>query len=317
MSVKEIPTNYRVYYKSMKDTYTQLRDQAIDARKDLVDVTNNLWNTANDNIDTYKNEFDVDLLKYDEFKNNVYTTGTFLKLAKGLFINRKNNYLLVSDLFDLYNLALKQKELYEVNKDIKLYDKILALKLSDYRDILRTFYTEVHKHIILNGEGYVFEGHLGWTCVNRCHIEKQSPHINYAATKKRKAELEAQGIRIYNKEEAEWCKQNGIEYNAVDPRVYMNNEYCYEIPLISNKLENGSKYKLEIADYRNQKLRGLSNEEIAKLANNDIKKVCELPLDLRTKLNICNSIDKTLYINFIRNENQEPIIAKKADRKNR
>ena len=53
------------------------------------------------------------------------------------------------------------------------------------------------------------------------------------------------------------------------------------------------------------------------MCNNDINKICNLPIDVRTKLNLCLKVDDTLYTKFIRNENQKPIAAGKADRKNR
>lgn len=317
MAIKEVPITYRVYYKSMKDTYTQLRENAIAAKKDLTDLINESYNTICKNIETFEKEFNVNLNKYEEFRNNTYIDGKFLKVAKGLFINRNNNYTLVSDLFDLYNFARKQKELYNLNKDIELYDKILALNIKQYNEILKKFYYAVHKEMIIKGVGYVFEHPIGWTCINRCHITRQSCHIDYAATKKRKAQLIAEGKRLYNKEEAKWCKQNGIEYHAEDGRVYMNNEYCYEIPLCNCKLPNGTKYKLEVADYRGREVRGVTNEELAKKANNNLEEICKLSVDIRTKLNICNSVDKTLYLNFIRNENQEPLNITKVGRKNR
>lgn len=315
MKIKETPTNYRVYYKSMKDVYTQLREEAVSAREDLYSTVNNLWKSVNSNLDLYKEKFNINLEEYEEYISNKYISGTFLKIAKGLFINRKNNYTIVSDLFDLYNLATKQKSINELDNDINLYDRILSLTLSQYNELLRVFYTEVHKHMIIKGEGYVFEDCIGWTCINRCHIDKQAPHINYAATKKRKAELQAQGKRIYKKEEAEWCEKNGIEYDAVDARVFMKNEYCYEIPLIGCKLPNGRQYKLEISDYRGRSIRGITNDTLAFNADGNLEYICNLPLDIRAKLNICNSIDKTLYTNFIRNENQKPINIAKAGRK--
>ena len=317
MSIKETPTNFRVYYKSMINAYTQAKEDALRIKQDLIDEIAELRQSIVENIDMFKREFGVDLNEQKEFVDDKYTTGTFFKLAKGLFINRDNNYIIVSDLFDLYNYARKQKELNGINKDIELYNKILKISLHQYTDILKTFYNEVHKKLILDGCGYVFEGNIGWTCINRCHIQKARPHIDFAATKKRKAELKEQGKRLYNREEAEWCKKNGIEYDGVDGRVYLNDEYCYEIPLIDCKLPKGSKQKLTIADYRGRTLRGKSNEDIAKEYGNNKEAICELDLDIRTKLNICNEIDKMLYLNFIRNENQEPINAAKISRKNR
>lgn len=317
MAIKEIPINYRVYYKNIKNKYTQLKENAINKITELNKVIAESYESILNNINVYKDNFGIDLSNYVEFRNNEYIDGTFYKIAKGLFINRKNNYVIVSDLFDLYNLANKQREINKIQAEIKEYDKILALSLNQYKTLLSVFYNKVHERMILNGNGYVFESNIGWTCINRCHIEKRKPHIDYAATKKKKAELLAQGIKIYNAEEANWCKQNDIEYNAADPRVYLKNEYCYEISLLGCKLPNGSKYKLEITDFRGREIRGFSNNELAEKANNNTITICKYPLDLRTKLAICESIDKMLYINLIRNENQKPINITATDRKNR
>ena len=94
----------------------------------------------------------------------------------------------------------------------------------------------------------------------------------------------------------------------------MKNEYCYQIPLIGCKLPNGSKYKLHISDYRATSIRSKTNEDLIKEANGDLNKILEYPADLRLKLNLCNKIDKMLYLNFIRNENQEPINIAKTSR---
>lgn len=317
MAVKEIPVNMRTYYKSMIAAYTQLKADAVSAKEELTTATKELWQSIYDRKDIYEKQFGVSLLNYEEFASNKYIDGVFVRLSKGMFINRKNDYLLVADLFDLFTLAKNQKKVYDLEQDITFYNKLLSLNLKQYTEILRVFYTEVHKHMILKGEGYVFEDMIGWTCINRCHIEKQKPMLDFDATRKRKAELEAKGVRIYNKEEAEWCKANGLPYEAVDARVFKHDEYCYEIPLLGCKLPNGTKYKLETADYRNREVRGMHNTDLIEYAHNNTEEICGLPLDLRTKLNLCNTVDKMLYLNFIRNENQKPSNAATFGRKNR
>lgn len=317
MAIKETPANFRVYYKSMRAKYTELKEEAVSSLNTTIELEEDLYKEVRQSVDTYKANYNIDLLSFKDFVNNEYNDGLFYKTAKGLFINKKNDYVLVSDLFDIFDLADKQKKIYKLKHQIAHYDKILALTLHQYKELLRTFYTEVQRHLILKGEGYAFENDLGWICINRCHIIKQAPLIDFAATKKRKAELIEQGKRIYNKKEADWCKQNGIEYKAEDARVYLRNEYCYELPLLGCKIPNGSKFKLQVTDYRGKDVRGKSNEELAKMSNGDTNYICNLPLDLRTKLNICNKLDKTLYLNFIRNENQEPINVAKTSRKNR
>ena len=317
MGIKETPTNFRVYYKNLKDKYTVLKEKLIEEYNSKQQEEKVLYNDIKSNKDIYIDNFKINLFDYEEFVDNKYINGSLYQKAKTLFINRKEHHTIVNSLFDLFRFAKKQKELYELEKQINLCNKVIQLSLKDYTELLKVYYTEIHKLMILKGYGYVFSGLLGWICINRCRIKKAKPHIDYAATKKRKLALIAEGKRLYNKDEAAWCEQNGIEYNAVDSRVYMHNEYCYEIPLIGCKLNNGRKLKLVISDYRGSNIRGKSNEDLAHMCNNNLNDICELPVDLKTKLTICDSVDKILYTNFIRNENQEPINATKTDRKNR
>lgn len=314
MAIKETPVNFRVYYKSMRAFYTEKKKTSKEALQELNKVVADLHESVKSNKDTYLNEFGIDLFKYDEFVNNRYSTGEFLKLAKGAFMNRKNNYTLVSDLFDLYNLSKKQKEVADLEHDIELCDNIINIDLSTYRDILWVFYCEVQRQMILKGKGYAFEGSLGWVCINRCKLKKTKPHLDYSATRKNKEALIAQGKRPYREEEAKWCRQNNIEYDGVRYCVFQKIEHVYEIPLIGCKLPDGRKYKLEIADYRGQAIKGKTNAQLIEECNRDVEQICKLPVSIRTKLYMCLEIDKTLYTNFIRNENQETISVIKASR---
>ena len=317
MGIKETPTNIKVYYNSMKEAITRKHKETVEAFDSLKLLMSSNYEEIKSNIDVYKKDFKVDLTDYPEFIEDRYIDGTFLKVAKGMFINRKNNYKLVADLFNLYNYAKKQKEKNDLVYQIELYEKLLKLSLKDYTNILRIYMTQVHKKMILDGEGYVFGENIGWICINRCLIGKHRPKLDYAATKKKKEEFIKAGKRIYNQEEAEWCKRNGIEYKAEDYRVFIDKEYCYEIPLLGCKLPDGTKYKLDIADYRHTSVRGKSNDELIKECNNDINKICELQVDLKTKLTMCDKTDKILYTKFIRNEAQQPSTTPKACRKNR
>lgn len=316
MGIKETPTNFRVYYKSMINANTCKKKDAVEAYNKLCAQEKVNYEEIKSRINQYAINFHIDLMSYDEFVANKYNDGKFLKLTKGMFINRSNNYELVSDLYDLYTLAKQQFEISNLEHNIECFNKLLSLTLKQYTEILRIYYTEVHKKLILEGGGYSIGNGIGWICVNRCVLTHRRPRIDYAATKKREAELKAAGKHIYNKEEAEWCERNGIPYEAEDKRVFMTNEYCYEIPLIASKMPNGNKLKLEISDYRHASLRGNTNDQLIELCNNDITKICELPIDLKTKVTLCDKTDKILYTKFIRNEGQQSINTPKANRKN-
>lgn len=315
MAIKETPTNFKVYYKSMRTKYTNLKEEALDRKDELSTIIEGEHSSVTSNIAHIKDTVAVDLNNYKEFVENKYIDGKFLHVARGLYLNKKGEYEIKSYLLDVYLLAKHQKELYDLERDVQRYDKMINLKLNEYREILRAFYTQVHKKLI-EGYGYVFEGELGWTCINRCHITNGHHVLDYKATKENKAKLLAEGKRLYNKEEAEWCKQNNIPYDGVEFRIFKDNEYCYEFPLINCRIPNGRKYKLTITDYRATSVRGKTNAQLIEECNNDKNKICELPVDVKTKLSMCNEVDKTLYLNFIRNENQKSVNSTSFDRKN-
>ena len=314
MGIKETPTNFRVYYTCMKEYYNKRKDIA---NESIDTLTSEIVRQKSDILakeQAYKEEYDIVLSDYQEFVDNEFIDGTFHKIAQNYYLKSDN---IEQNLWNLYNLAKKQKTIHDLRRDVEFYDKLTSLTIRQYTEILRTYYTEVQKQMILNGAGYVFEGSLGWICINRCKIDKQRTHIDFSKTKKKKAEIVANGGRLYNKEEAEWCKANGIEYNGQDGRVFLRNEYCYEIPLLDCHIPHGSKVRFVSADYRGNKLRGKTNEQLLEEADYNTESLCKLPLDIRTKLNLCVIADKTLYAKFIRNENQKPINASKASWKNR
>lgn len=314
MGIKETPTNFRVYYTCMKEYYNKQKDEANQAIDILTSQVVRLKVDILRNESTYKEGYGIVLSDYQEFVDNEYIDGKFYKVTEKHFTKESN---INQDLWNLFDLAKKQKGIYELRRDIEFYDKLTSLSIKQYTEILRTFYGEVQRQMILNGAGYVFEGSLGWICINRCKIEKQRTHIDFSKTKKKKAEILANGGRLYNKEEADWCKKNGIEYNGQDARVYLKNEYCYEIPLLDCHIPKGSHFRFVSADYRGNVLRGKTNQDLLEETNYDKEKICRLPLDIRAKLNLCIEADKTLYSKFIRNENQKPINATKASWKSR
>lgn len=186
MAIKEVPTNFRVYYTCMRESVTEQRLKALDIRSDLENTVAILKDEIAAKAFVYKNTFGIDVINSEEFKQNKYIDGHLYKLARGLFINKKDNYNIVSDLFDLYNYAKKQKEIHSLDVEINHYDKLLSLSIKEYSRILNVFYSEVHRQMILNGYGYSFEGSLGWICINRCHKVKSKPTIDFAATKREK-----------------------------------------------------------------------------------------------------------------------------------
>lgn len=316
MAIKETPTKISDYYNSLisktKQKLILKEKEEEEIEKQLKELKKEVLN----NLEDLNRDYKLDLNSYEEFVENRYIDGKFLKDSRNTFINKKNDYTLSSDIYIVFDLARIQKKLFEIKKEIFLSRKILKVSRSKYFDILRIFYGEVHKQMILNGYGYSLGHKVGWICINRRRYVGKHV-LDYAATKKRKEELISQGKRIFNKDEYDWCKQNGLDYDGVDRRVFKKDEFGYELAFADCKIKNNHFNQIEPNDYRGAAIRGKTNEDLLKDCNNDIDKILELPVSLKTKLNLCLKVNKFLYTKYIRNENQESINIRKDNRKNR
>ena len=93
MGIKETPINVRTYYKlfisSAKKKAEIARDMLSANREEL----GKLNRIINNNLQNYLNNFNIDLLKYEEFILNKYIDGRFLKMCNGAYLNKGNNYV--------------------------------------------------------------------------------------------------------------------------------------------------------------------------------------------------------------------------------
>lgn len=311
--IKQMPTHIREYYKAMRDVYTLKKDKAEEEKKQSIEDTVALREKIMDKRDKYLS-YGINVSTFSEFINNEYEDGHFLRIARGAYLNRKNNYELTSDLYDLLKLADKQFKIHNLNISLEKYNKILSVKANDYIMYIRTFFNEVHKKMILEGYAYHYGNNIGDVVINRVKVNTNRKTLDYKATKLRKAEILAKGGRVYNKKEAEFCQRNGIEYNAEDPRVYLTDEFYYEIFLTNKKFHNANKFEFEPQVYKAVNVRDLNHDKMIEKYKDDLPGLCELPIDLKTKVILCNKIDKMLYTNFIRNENQTSYRVEQTDR---
>ena len=155
MAIKEIPTNFRVYYKSMKDAIGPKYEKAVDDYEKGLVEEKALYDDIKLKAETYKTVYKLDLTQIPEFVENKYIDGTFYDSAKELFLNRKKAYIATNPAYNIYKLARKQKELHELKHQIEVYEKMLDVTLDQYQKILQAFYNEVHKKLIIDGYGYV------------------------------------------------------------------------------------------------------------------------------------------------------------------
>lgn len=309
------PIRYQTYYKTFHEKWETNKIVALNDLKRKEHNKQKLYLEIKNDIDKYIS-YGINLNNYKEFEIANYGDGKLYKDLRKIFTNDNNNVDNQIVLLPLMKYAEFTYEIHKLENYIKECQKFIDLKYKEFMHILKVFYDCVHKALIIGGLGYAFSGELGYIFINRVYRGKNtnSKVLDYAKTKAKKAEILARGGRIYNKEEAEWCKENGIKYEFEDHRVYRTPEYFYEYPLLACHLPKASLLKFTLSDFRAGNIRGKSNIQLAKECNNDLNTICELGLDLKTKLNICLEADKLLFSNFIRNENQSSMYSRTSSR---
>lgn len=313
MAIVEKATTVKDYYRNLKEDYNKKLEDTI-KNLEVAEKTNvKTYNELNSCLDFIKKEFKVNLKSFDEFNSNSYIDGSLLKFA--IKFNRNANkdverrYAII-----ILRYAQSIENIHNFNHDIEKYKKILSLSYSEYSKYIKTYYYEVQRQMIVNGYAYKFHGSIGTICINRCKNLKRIPIINTKATNENKERLKREGKELYDEKKAAWCKDHGVEYHGVEYRVFSRHDYLYEFALIWSGLPNPFRHKFEPIDYWGAKLRGKHKEDFIKEADGNLNYICGLDITFRTKVTICNEIDETLYLNFIRNENQTPITASKNHR---
>lgn len=313
MAIVEKATTVKDYYRNLKEDYNKKLEDTI-KNLEVAEKTNvKTYNELNSCLDFIKKEFKVNLKSFDEFNSNSYIDGSLLKFA--IKFNRNAN----KDVERRYAILILRyaqsvENIHNFNHEIEKYKKILSLSYSEYSKYLKTYYYEVQRQMIVNGYAYKFHGSIGTICINRCKNLKRIPIINTKATNANKERLKKEGKELYDEKKAAWCKDHGVEYHGVEYRVFSRHDYLYEFALIWSGLPNPFRHKFEPIDYWGAKLRGKHKEDFIKEADGNLNYICGLDITFRTKVTICNEIDETLYLNFIRNENQTPITASKNHR---
>nr|DAW71279.1 MAG TPA: hypothetical protein [Crassvirales sp.] len=305
MKIKGVPTNRKDYYEKCIGATKLNHIRCSKVKDELIKEIQELYDDIVYSKEVYLNDYKLNLEDYSEFVDNTYTTGEFLHKAKVLFYNRRGGHELIMELFDLYSLAKKQKAIYNLDKQLHTFEKILALTPNQYLNIVKAYYTEVQRQLILEGAAYKFDNGIGYICFNRCRPPKKAKLLDFMATRNKKKEILARGGKIYNKIEHDWCLKNGVEYKYEDHKVFKHDEYYYQYCLLYPHVQNMNDLVIESADYRSAKLRGKTLDDLIKDCNYDVNEICKLDVDIRVKLTLCDRADKILYTKFIRNENQE------------
>lgn len=303
--------NVPQYYKDFIDENKIKRERARIAVDELTATIVAKRSAIVPDVDKFK----YPVIDYPEFQQNKYINGRLENAAKGMFEDERKDPEMKHLCFRLIGYAVDLRKIYEETEKIKRYDKFINLSFSEYKRIVKIYYNAVIRELVLNGNGYRLEDKLGWICINRV-LNTGAKVCDFAATLKNKRRLIAEGKQIYNKDEAEYCKAHGIEYNAVNATVYKADEVWYEYCLLGSRVQ-GRMLCFKPVDTKDAKLRPYRVEEILKLVDNDVNKIMDLDLSMKHKFALCMKADKTLYTKFIRNEEQKKSLYGSYSRKGR
>lgn len=302
--------------KEIKEDYSNKLDKVNEEFNSNLKKNEELYKEIQQKADYYKRTYKFDIYDYEEYNQNAHLNGKLLDAASTLYRNAKVDTE-VLDWIRIVKYAQTLKPLQEYSKMANLYRKIIDLSLVQFRELMKMYYFEVQRQMIVNGYGYRFQGHIGTVVINRCKNRVSSPIVDTKATKANIEKLKKEGVELYNAEKEAFCKLHNLEYKGVDPRVWTVHDYLYEFCLLWSGLRSSHFYKFEPVDTWAKSLRGKTKEDFKKEANGNLNYICNLEITFRTKITLCNEIDNTLYVKFIRNENQTPITANKTGRQSR
>lgn len=252
-----------------------------------------------DNINIYEDRFSINLKEYTiEWVAGVYNPSEKLyNVAYHLFIKSQDSQDNVH-LTQLIKYCQSIKNVYYCELHIKEAKTRTTVLYKDYHAIVRKYYTKVQE-ALLEGYGYHFTKGLGDMYIARFHANKKKKICDFDATNKKRQEILNKGLKLYDKNEAEYYKVNGWKYDGVPYIVYQNIEHIYKIKITNANNIGTKKINLEHIEYVNTNFRNKGFKQIASEIT-ERNEIYTLPCDIKTKLNIILEFDKTQYVKFIR-----------------
>lgn len=188
-------------------------------------------------------------------------------------------------------------------KELELSNKKQTLTFGEYRDFVFRYYTKVHK-VLLQGKAYRYMNGIGTLYIHRVQIEGEGRKIDFHKTKLRKEELQAKGVKLYNKYEADQCKALDLPYDGVDYRVWLRAPAYYSLRFIHSKFF-AKEYDFYPISYIHQKYRDYNQDQLAFEVCRNNEDIFDLQIDLRTKIAIYLKRNPERFVDFDRKFNND------------
>lgn len=189
----------------------------------------------------------------------------------------------------------------QIQFDIQVSRSKYNMSFRDFQGYLFKYYSKVHK-VLLQGDAYKFGNGFGTIFMRTVNFtENGKKKIDFAATRKNKNKLLAEGKIPYNKREAERCNIEGIHYDGVPYVVYQDKTKEVVLDITNSKLfMSRGKVSFNSTSYINLKYRDMSFEEIIEKYCPTEESVADLQTDLYTKRSILRIMNPGITQKFNR-----------------
>lgn len=259
-------------------------------------------------------------LEYKIYDDTNYDYGNLIDIARKEYaITNPNLKIKRNALFNLINLCISILRVRKSKQILSKIDTELSMPYKEWLTYVTRYYMQVQNEII-DGRAYSYGKSMGYISIYRVKNDSGRSYIkriDYLATKERKAELIEQGVKIYDKDEETIYKEKGLVYDGVDYRVYLNEDYFYDLVLSGSKYPNSNKMKFNNIKFIGVPIREakLDMKQIAEKYT--IEEIKELPIDLMYKARAIVLKESHLGLKYIRNNEQRIYNYRTSFRKNR
>lgn len=290
---------YLQYIHKYTDEYYKCRVKL----KDIAESKDKVYIYLTDNKVAIKQSTNIDLNEFIEYSNKEYTKEEFLYKTAYKTWRTTNNTDVKTYTIQIVKYAILLREENDYNTLYKTYDDKRNMKYSVYREYVAKYYSKVQE-IVLNGDAYKFSYGIGTfyiRYIDMSNNKKKPCMLDYSATKAKKKELIAKGLKPYDRREAAWYAARKIPYDGIDYKVYRSDAGFYAFEFFKSKYFSTNSYAFKHTEYINNKYRGKSYTQVADEHCATDADVYGLQVDIKYKLNILLYRNPANHLKFIRN----------------
>ena len=281
------------------------------ARGELTILTKKLDRTLNAKKECYNyllarkgdiaNELNINLDDYDiEFNKQLFNENLTLQTKVFKLLKKYNDTQNRTDIIQLAKWCSILKNEYEIGNKMLICNTKYNMPFSEFREYLFKYYSKVQE-ILLKGHSYKFGNGIGTIYLKLVKLSNNKTRIDFQKTKAAKEKLINEGKTPYRKEDAEYAKLMGIEYDGVPYIVEQERSKEVVFNIKNSKFFTSRRvFDFKVADYVNAKYRNMSYKEIAENFVRKESDIYPMQLGIKRKLHILELINPGIYQRYIR-----------------